>query len=75
MRRLERGRPGSAHVGPGAQAGCAAGDRIARAAASCSPERTIRRVDAILAAREALEHSVAPLLAMEALLLELAERN
>ena len=53
----------------------AAGDRIARAAAGCSPERTIRRGGAILAAREALEHSVAPLLAMEALLLELAERN
>ena len=48
-------------------------DEIARAARSCPAEQTIRRVDALLAAREALEHSVAPLLAMEALLLDLAD--
>lgn len=48
-------------------------DQVAAAARACSAEQTIRRVDAILATREALEHSVAPLLAMEALLLNLAD--
>ncbi len=41
------------------------------AARAASPEETIRRIDAILACRAALEANVAPLLAMEALLLEL----
>ncbi|GAA2183071.1 DNA polymerase III subunit delta' [Brooklawnia cerclae] len=48
-------------------------DRVTAAAHASTPQRTIRRVDAILAARQALEHSVAPLLAMEALLLSLAD--
>ena len=46
---------------------------IAQAARSATAEQTLRRVDAILAARDALEHSVAPLLAMEALMLNLAD--
>ena len=42
-------------------------------AASCStPEQTMARIDALLAARTALERNVTPLLAMEAALLELA---
>lgn len=48
-------------------------DQVASAAASSTPEQTVRRVDAILAAREALEHNVAPLLAMESLMLTLAD--
>lgn len=48
-------------------------DQIAQAARSSSAEQTLRRVDAILAARQALEHAVAPLLAMESLLLDLAD--
>ncbi|NLH70171.1 MAG: DNA polymerase III subunit delta', partial [Brooklawnia sp.] len=43
------------------------------AAASSTAEQTVRRVDAILAAREALEHNVGPLLAMESLMLTLAD--
>ncbi|HSN44668.1 MAG TPA: DNA polymerase III subunit delta' [Propionibacteriaceae bacterium] len=43
------------------------------AARSASPEATLRRIDAILACREALETNVAPLLAVEALLLNLAD--
>lgn len=48
-------------------------DQIGQAARGSSPEQTIRRVDALLAARQALEHSVSPLLAMEALMLSLAD--
>ena len=48
-------------------------DQVASAAAASTPEQTVRRVDAILAAREALEHNVAPLLAMESLMLTLAD--
>ena len=36
------------------------------------PEATLRRIDAILACREALEGNVAPLLAMESLLVSVA---
>lgn len=46
-------------------------DQIAAQAASCSPEETLRRADAIVRTRQALEASVAPLLAMEALMCEL----
>ncbi|MDI9627208.1 MAG: DNA polymerase III subunit delta' [Acidobacteriota bacterium] len=48
-------------------------DQVAAAAASSTAEQTVRRVDAILAAREALEHNVGPLLAMESLMLTLAD--
>jgi len=36
------------------------------------PERTLRRIDAILQCREALEGNVAPLLAMESLMIAIA---
>jgi DNA polymerase-3 subunit delta' len=39
-------------------------DRIAR---SSTPESTLRRIEAIVACREALERNVAPLLAVEAM--------
>lgn len=48
-------------------------DQVAAAARISTAEQTLRRVDAILATRERLDHSVAPLLAMEALLLSLAD--
>ncbi len=48
-------------------------DEVVRAARSATAEQTLRRVGAILAARQALEHAVAPLLAMEALMLNLAD--
>lgn len=47
---------------------------LERQARQCPPERTLRRIDAILACREALETNVQPLLAMEALLLSLGEK-
>ncbi|MFJ6798428.1 DNA polymerase III subunit delta' [Streptomyces sp. NPDC091268] len=43
-------------------------DRIARAS---GPERTLRRIEAILACREALDRNVAPLLAVEAMTMSL----
>ncbi|WP_423833682.1 DNA polymerase III subunit delta' [Streptomyces manipurensis] len=43
-------------------------DRIARAS---SPERTLRRIEAIIACREALDRNVAPLLAVEAMTMAL----
>ncbi|MFG2720741.1 DNA polymerase III subunit delta' [Streptomyces sp. NPDC048416] len=43
-------------------------DRIARAS---SPERTLRRIESILACRDALDRNVAPLLAVEAMTLSL----
>ncbi|MGW4503075.1 DNA polymerase III subunit delta' [Streptomyces sp. NPDC004436] len=43
-------------------------DRIAR---SSSPERTLRRIEAIIACREALDRNVAPLLAVEAMTMAL----
>ncbi|MFG3284215.1 DNA polymerase III subunit delta' [Streptomyces sp. NPDC048111] len=43
-------------------------DRVARASA---PERTLRRIESILACRDALDRNVAPLLAMEAMTLSL----
>ncbi len=46
---------------------------IEKVARRTAPEQTMRRLDAILAARTALETNVAPLLAMEALMVQLAE--
>lgn len=45
---------------------------IAQLAAQGSPERTLARIDAILNCREALEGNVAPLLAMESMMIGLA---
>jgi len=49
-----------------------AADKIRSAAAASAPQRTTACLDAILAARGAIEGNVAPLLAMEALFIELA---
>lgn len=46
-------------------------DRVAAQARAATSERTLRRIDALLACRVALETNVAPLLAMEALMLKL----
>ncbi|GAB3622421.1 DNA polymerase III subunit delta' [Mariniluteicoccus endophyticus] len=46
---------------------------IERAARSSTPEMTLRRIDAILACRTALETNVAPLLAMEAMMIGLVQ--
>ncbi|MEV0993070.1 DNA polymerase III subunit delta', partial [Streptomyces sp. NPDC049949] len=43
-------------------------DRIARAS---GPERTLRRIEAIIACRNALDRNVAPLLAVEAMTMSL----
>src|SRR6516164_4523444 len=47
---------------------------VADAARNTSPETTIRRIEAIMACRERLELSVAPLLAVEEMALALARR-
>lgn len=47
--------------------------QVAKAARSSSPEQTLRRIDAILATRESLEHNVSPLIAMESLMVSLAD--
>lgn len=47
-------------------------DQLAHIARATTPEQTLRRIDAILACREALEANVAPLLALEALMVQLA---
>lgn len=47
--------------------------QIERLAADSTPEATVSRLDAILACRTALETNVAPLLAMESLMLSLAD--
>jgi len=47
-------------------------DQVNALARSADPTATIRRLDAILACRTALETNVAPLLAFESLLLSLA---
>lgn len=49
-------------------------DRIRQVAESTTCDRTVRRIDAILEARTALETNVAPQLAMEALLVDLVRR-
>jgi len=47
---------------------------VADAARKTSPETTIRRIGAVMACRERLELSVAPLLAVEEMTLALARR-
>ncbi|MFD8009714.1 DNA polymerase III subunit delta' [Streptomyces sp. NPDC058955] len=46
-------------------------DAVERIARDTTPERTLRRVEAVLACREALERNVAPLLAVEAMTMAL----
>jgi DNA polymerase-3 subunit delta' len=46
---------------------------IDRLAAASTPESTVRRMEAVVAAREALEANAAPLLALEAMALSLRE--
>jgi DNA polymerase-3 subunit delta' len=46
---------------------------IDRLAAASTPESTLRRMEAVVAAREALEANAAPLLALEAMTLSLRE--
>lgn len=48
-------------------------DQITEVAGRDGPDRTVRRIDAILACRIALEGNVAPLLAVEALLIQLVD--
>ncbi|MHB6908787.1 DNA polymerase III subunit delta' [Streptomyces sp. DB-54] len=43
------------------------GDSVRRIATASTPERTLRRIEAVVACREALERNVAPLLAVEAM--------
>lgn len=50
-------------------------DRIRQVAGSTTSDRTVRRIDAILEARTALETNVSPQLAMEALLVDLVRRR
>jgi len=47
-------------------------DEVANLARACSPEDTVRRMDAIGLARERIGANVAPLLAVEALMVELS---
>ena len=47
------------------------GDQAATIARATTPESTLRRIDAVLACREALDANVAPLLAVEAMALTL----
>ncbi|MCK7624181.1 DNA polymerase III subunit delta' [Streptomyces sp. RS10V-4] len=42
-------------------------DSVQRIAGASTPERTLRRIEAVIACREALERNVAPLLAVEAM--------
>ncbi|MEU2119683.1 DNA polymerase III subunit delta' [Streptomyces sp. NPDC016459] len=46
-------------------------DAIERIARATTPERTLRRIEAVLACRQALDRNVAPLLAVEAMTMEL----
>jgi DNA polymerase-3 subunit delta' len=48
-------------------------ERIGVHARRTSPESTLRRIDALLGCREALENNVAPLLAVEAMMIGLVE--
>lgn len=54
-----------------APANAEAGDVIARLADASRPEHTLRRIDAILECRSALDRNVAPLLAVEAMTMAL----
>lgn len=47
------------------------GDGIREIAATSRPEHSLRRIEAVLACRDALDHNVAPLLAVEAMTLAL----
>ena len=46
-------------------------DAVERVAAAGRPENTLRRIEAVLACREALDANVAPLLAVEAMTMAL----
>ncbi|MEU8872411.1 DNA polymerase III subunit delta' [Streptomyces javensis] len=46
-------------------------DALERIASGSKPERTLRRIEAITACRQALDHNVAPLLAVEAMTMAL----
>ncbi|CAM5356109.1 DNA polymerase III subunit delta' [Streptomyces tanashiensis] len=46
-------------------------DALERIARDTTPERTLRRIEAVLACREALDRNVAPLLAVEAMTMAL----
>jgi len=48
-------------------------ERVNRHANRSTPESTLRRIDALLGCREALENNVAPLLAVEAMMIGLVE--
>jgi DNA polymerase III subunit delta' len=48
-------------------------ERVNRHAKRTTPESTLRRIDALLGCREALENNVAPLLAVEAMMIGLVE--
>ncbi|WP_128984379.1 DNA polymerase III subunit delta' [Streptomyces roseicoloratus] len=48
-------------------------DSVERIARDTTPERTLRRIEAVLACREALDRNVAPLLAVEAMTMELRD--
>ncbi|MFF9503591.1 DNA polymerase III subunit delta' [Streptomyces sp. NPDC014656] len=48
-------------------------DAVERIARDTTPERTLRRVEAVLACRKALERNVAPLLAVEAMTMALRD--
>ncbi|MBB1246439.1 DNA polymerase III subunit delta' [Streptomyces durbertensis] len=51
--------------------GGGADDAVAQVAATSRPEQTLRRMEAVLACREALDRNVAPLLAVEAMTVSL----
>ncbi|MBT2440983.1 DNA polymerase III subunit delta' [Streptomyces sp. ISL-36] len=48
-------------------------DSVERIARETTPERTLRRIEAVLACREALDRNVAPLLAVEAMTMSLRD--
>ncbi|MFJ8668535.1 DNA polymerase III subunit delta' [Streptomyces sp. NPDC093600] len=48
-------------------------DAVERIARETTPERTLRRIEAVLACREALDRNVAPLLAVEAMTMALRD--
>lgn len=48
-------------------------DAVERIARDTAPERTLRRIEAVLACREALDRNVAPLLAVEAMTMALRD--
>ncbi|MEV4944203.1 DNA polymerase III subunit delta' [Streptomyces sp. NPDC053755] len=48
-------------------------DAVERIARETTPERTLRRIEAVLACRDALERNVAPLLAVEAMTMALRD--